>query len=69
MAEVPAGDLLGQRREVLHATVQKLDQRRAMAALNRQLVHVHLGQRIRERMDRERKDAGDTKATQSPIIP
>jgi len=25
--------------------------------------------RIRERMDRERKDAGDTKATQSPIIP
>ncbi|HEV8447455.1 MAG TPA: hypothetical protein VGQ44_11560 [Gemmatimonadaceae bacterium] len=25
--------------------------------------------RIRERMDRERKDAADTKATQSPIIP
>jgi len=25
--------------------------------------------RIRERMDRERKDASDTKATQSPIIP
>jgi hypothetical protein len=25
--------------------------------------------RIRERMDREKKDAQDTKATQSPIIP